>query len=304
VGELVQSAALQAKAMEYTAHNTPTAAAVSLMDLSVEAEAFGADIIFSECEVPSIRGQLVSDEAGAEALKVPEIGSGRTGIYLEAISLAKTAIKDKPVFAGVIGPYSLAGRLMDVTEIMYACFDDPDVVHTVLEKCAAFIRDYCLAFKKAGADGVVMAEPLAGLLSPDMADEFSCRYIKKILASVQSENFPVIYHNCGNAVLPMLPRLYEMDCAAYHFGNAVNMEQVLKNTPSDVLCMGNISPAEKFASGSAIEMRISAKALMDTCGTYPNFIPSSGCDIPAHASWDNIMAFFDTVNENGLHQTN
>lgn len=295
VNELVHSAELQAKAIEYVAHNTPTAAAVSLMDLSVEAEAFGADTTFSEWELPSIRGQLVSDESEAEALAVPKIGAGRTGLCIRAISLAKAAIPDKPVLAGAIGPYSLAGRLMDVTEIMYACFDDPDIVHTVLEKCTIFIINYCLALKKAGADGVILAEPLAGLLNADMAEEFSCPYVKKILASVQSEDFPVVYHNCGNAVTAMLPGLFEMGCAAYHFGNAVSMEEVMQNAPSDVLCMGNISPAEKFASGSVSEMRLSTRALMDSCATYPNFIPSSGCDIPAHAQWGNIMAFFDEV---------
>jgi len=33
-------------------------------------------------------------------------------------------------------------------------------------------------------------------------------------------------------------------------------------------------------------------ALLEKCGDYGNFVPSSGCDIPAHASWDNIQAFF------------
>ena len=42
----------------------------------------------------------------------------RTGIYLDAIAEAKKLITDRPVFAGVIGPFSLAGRLVDVTEAM------------------------------------------------------------------------------------------------------------------------------------------------------------------------------------------
>ena len=293
VNELVHSAALQARAMEYVAHNTPTAAAVSPMELSVEAEAFGALTVFSEDELPGIRGQLVSDLSETEALTVPTVGAGRTGVCVEAISLAKAAIPDKPVLAGLIGPFSLAGRLMDVSGILYACFDDPEIVHTLLEKCTDFLANYALALRAAGADGVIMAEPLAGLIGAEMAEEFSCRYVKKILASVQSENFPVIYHNCGSAVIPMLPELFSMGCAAYHFGDAVSMAEVLKNAPSDVLCLGNISPVEKFASGSAASMRLAVRELMDVCGAYPNFIPSSGCDIPIHADWENIMAFFE-----------
>ena len=35
-----------------------------------------------------------------------------------------------------------------------------------------------------------------------------------------------------------------------------------------------------------------AKKLLEQCGHYPNFLISSGCDIPFHAKWENIQAFF------------
>ncbi len=110
---------------------------------------------------------------------MPEVGAGRTGLYIEAISKAAQAITDRPVFAGVIGPYSLAGRLMDVTEAMVLCYDEPDMVHTVMEKTTAFLIDYCKAYKAAGANGVVMAEPLTGMLSPNLAEEFSHPYVER-----------------------------------------------------------------------------------------------------------------------------
>ena len=112
--------------------------------------------------MPAVTGQLVNGEAAAEALEVPPLTKGRAPLYVDAIQQAKALIPDKPVLAGVIGPYSLAGRLMDVTEIMYACFDEPETVHMVLDKAAEYIIAYCSAFKTAGADGVMMAEPLAG----------------------------------------------------------------------------------------------------------------------------------------------
>ena len=98
--------------------------------------------------------------------------------------------------AGMIGPHSLAGRLMDVTEIMYICFDEPETVHLVLEKAAEFLIQYGAAMKEAGADGIVMAEPLAGILSPDMAKEFSAPYVSRIIAALQTDDFAVVYHNC------------------------------------------------------------------------------------------------------------
>ncbi len=295
VRELVSSSALQAKAMQTVAREAPTLASVSLMDLSVEAEAFGARVRFTDNEIPTITGQLISTVEDAEALCVPSVGAGRTGVCVEAIRLAKAAITDRPVLAGEIGPYSLAGRLCDVTEVLYLCYDEPELVHTVLRKATDFLIDYCRALRDAGADGVVLAEPLAGLLSPEMSAAFSCPYVKELVDAVQTEEFAVIYHNCGNAADQMLPEIHSTGAAAYHFGNAVSMRHVLDLAPKDMLCMGNIDPAGQFAAGTPQSVAAATAELMRQCGSEPNFIPSSGCDIPPHARWENIHAFFNAL---------
>ena len=297
VETLVKSAELQAKAMQIIAAETDTLAAVSLMDLSVEAEAFGAKVRFTEDEVPAIVGQLISDEDEANELEVPDLSAGRALLCVEAVRTAKQAITDKPVIAGMIGPYSLAGRLCDVTEIMYLCYDEPETVHTVLDKVTQYLITYGRAMKDAGADGIMMAEPLAGILSPDMADEFSMPYVKRIIDELQDEDFAVLYHNCGNSVPQMLDSIYQLDAAAYHFGNAVDMAEIMAKTPADILAMGNIDPAGEFASGTVESITAATKALLEKCGAYKNFVPSSGCDIPAHAKWENIQAFFAAVKD-------
>ena len=297
VEQLVKDPELQARAMALIAGETDTLAAVSLMDLSVEAEAFGAQVRFSAQEIPAVVGQLVSDEEEAEALEIPDLEQGRIPVFVEGVRLAKQRITDKPVIAGMIGPFSLAGRLMDVTEIMYVCYDEPEVVHTVLEKAAQFQIRYGLALKAAGADAIMMAEPLAGILSPDMAGEFSVPYVKRIIDALQDEHFAVIYHNCGDSVASMPQLLFTQGAAAYHFGNSVDMEQMLKAAPADILCMGNVDPAGQITRGTPESVREATRALLEKCGGYPNFVASSGCDIPAHAGWDNIQAFFGALKE-------
>ena len=215
VRELISDSALQAKGMKLVADRTNAAASVSFMDLSVEAECFGATVVVSDDEVPTVKGRIINDMDEAEALEVPAIGSGRTQIYIDAIEKACKEITDRPVLAGMIGPYSLAARLFDVSEIMMDCYDDPDMVHTVLEKVTAFLIEYAKAYKAVGANGIVMAEPVAGLLSPTLEEEFSSPYVKKIVDAVQDENFVVIYHNCGDNVPKMMDSILTTGCAAY-----------------------------------------------------------------------------------------
>ncbi|WP_394272306.1 uroporphyrinogen decarboxylase family protein [Butyricicoccus sp.] len=305
VKDLISDSTLQANGMKAVADRTPKAGgSVSLMDLSVEAECFGAPIRVEEDEVPTVVGSVLDTEveedermAQAEAMPIPEIGAGRTQIYIDAIEKALELITDRPVFAGVIGPFSLAGRLMDVTSSMIYCYDEPDMVHVVLQKATDFIIKYINAYKAVGAHGVVMAEPLAGLLSPALAQEFSGDYCKQIVDAVRDENFAFIYHNCGNTANVTLDSILSCGANAYHFGNAVDMAEILSKVPADTICMGNVDPAGEFRNGTPESVRKATLDVMEKCCSHPNFIISSGCDIPPMSSWDNIDAFFAAVDE-------
>ncbi len=297
VKELISSSDMQSKGMKLIADRTNAAASVSMMDLSLEAEAFGSTIRVSDDEVPTVIGHIVESQEQADALQVPEVGAGRTSIYIEAIGKACKLITDRPVFAGVIGPFSLAGRLLDVSEAMIYCYDDPDMVHTVLTKVTDFLIRYIRAYKEIGANGVVIAEPLAGLLSPVLNDEFSVPYVKRIVDELQDDNFIIIYHNCGGGTIRMIDGILSIGAGAYHFGNAIDMTEMVKHIPADTVVMGNIDPSTQFRNGTPESIREATLSLLEACHSYPNFIISSGCDIPPLSSWENIDAFFAAVDE-------
>ena len=297
VRELITDSELQAKGMKLVADRVRSAAAVSLMDLSVEAECFGATVRFSDDEVPTVLGRLVNDMDEAEALAVPEVGAARSGIYVDAIRKAVKLIEDRPTFAGMIGPFSLAARLLDVTEIMMDCYDDPDMVHLVLEKCTDFLVEYAKAYREAGADGIMMAEPVSGLLSPALEEEFSSPYVKKIVDAVQDDSFLVIYHNCGDNTPRMIDSMLSAGASAYHFGNAVDMAEMMEKFPADVPVMGNVDPAGVLRQGTPETVREATLSVMKRCSAYKNFVISSGCDIPPATPWENIDAFFAAVEE-------
>lgn len=297
VKDLISSSDNQAKGMKMIADRFDTLASVSLMDLSVEAEAFGSEIRFYDDEVPTVIGRIIETESDVDNLEIPKVGLARTGIYIEAIGKAVKLIEDRPVFAGVIGPFSLAGRLMDVTEIMVNCYIEPDMVHKTLDKATQFIIDYIKEYKRVGANGVVLAEPLAGILSPDLIDEFATPYTKRIVDEVQGDEFIVIYHNCGNEVLKLTDSIIKTGAAVYHYGNAIDMSIMMNLMPSDIIIMGNVDPAGQFRNGTEESIKESTLNIMRKCCLYPNFVISSGCDIPPLSKIENIEAFFKAVKE-------
>lgn len=295
VYEFTHDSQLQAQGIAQIANKTNSAAAICMMDLSVEAEAFGCQIQETNNEVPTVVGVLISDEDEAAALEVPEVGVARTGMYIDAARKAKELITDRPVLAGIIGPFSLAGRLMDVSEALVNCIADEDFVHAALRKTTSFLKKYALTYKEAGVDGLIMAEPLAGLLSPGLESQFSAPYVRDIINSVQDDNFIVIYHNCGPNTPFMTESLYGNGADGYHFGDVINMENILEKMPNDKPIFGNISPSEYFVQGNHDTMYKKTTALLEGCSKYDNFVLSSGCDIPPGAKWENITAFFDAA---------
>ncbi len=296
VNELISSAEMQVKGMKAICDRGNMGASLNMMDLSVEAEAFGAKIRFSDGEIPNVEKGIIDDIMDAENIAVPSIGSGRTAVFIDGVKRAKEEITHIPVFCGVIGPYSLAGRLFDMTELMMECFDSPAEAKILLSKATEFIKNYVKAFKAVGADGVIMAEPAAGLLSPSLADEFSIPFVKKIFDAVNDENFVICYHNCGNAVVQMADGIASLGADIYHFGNAINMTDIITKMPIDSVVMGNIDPL-LFKNGTVEDIRNGVQKLYDECGKYDNFMISSGCDIPATAKWENLDAYFEKVKE-------
>lgn len=296
VNDLISSSDSQVRGMKAIAERCNIGASLNMMDLSVEAEAFGAKIRFYNDDIPTVEKGIIGDISDAETINVPQEITGRASIYVEGIKKAKKEITHIPVFCGVIGPYSLAGRLFDMTELMIECYGSPDEVKTLLAKAEEYIILYIKTLKAAGADGVIMAEPAAGLLSPSLNAEFSVPFVKRIFEEVNSEDFVICYHNCGDAVGDMTNELSLLGADIYHFGNAVNLKDIIPLMPENSVIMGNIDPV-LFRNGTPESIRASLQKVFDECGSYKNFMLSSGCDIPAMAKWENIDAYFNKIKE-------
>ncbi|WP_291125408.1 uroporphyrinogen decarboxylase family protein [Dysgonomonas sp. UBA7698] len=272
----------------------PSAAATVIMDLTVEAEAFGCEIAFEEHGVPTVAKRLLSNADDIENLQVPSLQKGRIQEYIKANRLAAEAINDKPLFSGMIGPYSLAGRLYDMSEIMLLIYIDPAAAGKLLQKCTDFLIEYAKALKATGANGIVLAEPAAGLLSNDDCMNYSSVYVKQIVEALQDGQFAVVLHNCGNKG-QCTQAMLATGSMGYHFGNAIDMSEVIKEVPADVLVMGNLDPVGVFKMSTSDIVGQQTYTLLEKLGDYPNFMISSGCDTPPEVPFANIEAFYNAV---------
>ena len=294
VKQMVHDAAKQTAAQLLLRDRFHPAALLSAMDLSVEAEEFGATVRFSDTEVPTVIGRRVSDLLSANTLQIPQVGSKRTRVYLDTIQNLSREKGDDLLLAGLIGPFSLAGRLYGVSELLLATAAEPENVHGLLGKTTQYLKAYAGAFKDAGADGIIMAEPTAGLMSPQSVTEFSSPYVKEIIGAVENDSFQVILHNCG-ARLRHLSAKLESGATTLHFGKPMDLPAGLLQVSRDIVLCGNLDPAGVFVHSTPEGVASDTHSLLLATRSYRNFVISSGCDIPAEAPLENIKAFFDTV---------
>ena len=296
VKEAVVNGEIHGKAVSYLADHYATHAASVIMDLTVEAEAFGAEVIFPEDEIPSVTGHMLNSVEDIHRLEVPSLRAARVPEYIKANVIAHREISDRPVFAGCIGPFSLAGRLYDMSEIMMLIYSDPEAAHELLEKCTLFILKYVAALKATGVEGVLMAEPAAGLMSNDDCKTFSSSYVKRIIDRLQDEHFMIVLHNCGNTG-QCTEAMVMTGAHGLHLGNKCNLAQVARETPEDILVMGNLDPVSAFKMSTPEEMYRQTMELLESTREFPHVVLSSGCDTPPHTPLANVDSFFKALDD-------
>lgn len=293
--EVFQNGELQFRCIRSLAEALPMDAQLTFMDLSVEAEAFGSEIVFSDYENPTVAAPLADTTEKIAALAIPEVGSKRTTETLRCARLCAEHLA-RPTFGGLIGPYSLAGRLADMTEMMILAAAEPETAHLLLRKCTDFLKEYIRAIKATGVAGVMIAEPAAGLLSPEMCQEFAMDYLREIVAEVRDDSFLVILHNCGNTGKQVAAML-STGADALHVGNAVDICDILPQVPENIPVMGNLDPVGVLKDMTPEQVADATAALLRRTAAFPNFVLSSGCDLPPGVPVRNMHAFLNALKE-------
>lgn len=295
VRELVTDAGAQVAAQQALHQRLGTTCWLSAMDLSVEPEAFGAEAVFADWEVPTITGRLVDDEEQVARLPVPAAGSARTRVYLEAVRRLAARAAGLPVLAGMMGPFTLAARLHGVTEALVDTIERPALMHALLAKATDFLVAYARAFRAARADGVIVAEPMAGLLSPEALAEFSSAYLRRLVGETDDGFFSVIVHNCG-ARLAHLPAILGSGARIHHFGAPMDLAAALAAVPPGVVLGGNLDPTAVFVRSTPDRVREETTGLLRRLDRDPHgCVISSGCDLPPETPLANLEAFFQAV---------
>jgi uroporphyrinogen decarboxylase len=287
----LEDASTQFESLKFLHDHFRPDAMITMMDLTVEAEALGLEIWKPEDNSYSILDHPIKTLADLKMLKAPDPEkSARMPIFLDVVERMNRAF-DCPVIAYVIGPFTLCGLLTGATQVIKSVLKKPEFLEELLSFSTGVVDRYARALVASGATSICILEPTATVLSPIQFKKFSGDYIQDIL---RDWNVPSILHICGDS-RSLISEMLRTGCAALSLDSQVDLTEVIEQAPEDVLIIGNIDPVDVVAHGDDKTIRNVVQNLVMKMAERKNFVLSTGCDLPLDTPLENIEAMVSSA---------
>jgi uroporphyrinogen decarboxylase len=267
-----------------------------LMDLSVEANALGRYTIFPKDDSATVPKDHFT-MADLERLQEINISfDSRLMGYVEMMKMMSVTLPPGILKGGyVVGPFTLAGLMMGAEDAVMSTVLEPEVLHRLCHFTTERIQEYVQLLISAGADVICILEPTAVMLSPEQFSEFSAIYIRHITQSFKYSGMNFVYHTCGNT-MHLVEKMVRSGVNGVSLDSpdaGVDLAAVAKSVPEEVVVIGNVNPATTMRFGSPIEVRREVNDLLKSMERCPNFVLSTGCDLPQETPVENIREFME-----------
>ena len=218
--------------------------AVVPFDVAVEAEALGCKVNYypghKDILYPTISTKLAERVDELDIHMPPDLArAGRIPLVTEAIRLLKEEVGDQvAIGAWALGPYTLAGQLVDIGDLAKMAFKKTDMVHKVLDALAGVLIELSRIYREAGADYMTIREMGAGadILSPRIFKTLIQPHLEQIFTAIDS---PKVLHICGDTD-SIVDQMALCGADAISVEQKNNVAESRKKIGSEMLILGNI----------------------------------------------------------------
>ncbi|MDZ7796863.1 MAG: uroporphyrinogen decarboxylase family protein [Candidatus Marinimicrobia bacterium] len=268
----------------------------TLMDLSVEANALGRETKF-----PADEAATVIDFDYDKKRDLPLFTSVDILDDARLRSYVETQRRMKKEFPGdilrgayVTGPYTLAGLIMGAENAAMQSMAEGKVFHELCKVCCNKILDYTRLLIEAGAQLIAVLDPSAMMLSPDKFREFSIGYVKPIIKLCHEHDAGMILHVCGDT-MHLLEEMNNSGADALSLDADVDFSKAAEVIDENMVLIGNLCPTGKIMTASPHDVQAEVENLLAAMRDVPNYILSTGCDLPPEVPEKNVTAFMRTA---------
>ncbi|KNZ69309.1 MtaA/CmuA family methyltransferase [Thermincola ferriacetica] len=260
-----------------------------------EAEALGAVLKEGGREgLPSVKTHPYNI---GDPVDFPEdfLSRGRIPHLLEAIRLLKSQLGDKViVMGGIIGPFSIAGQILDITQMLKIAYRKPQELVSYIEIGEKAGTMLAQAMIDAGADVIAIEDMMCSLdmITPKIYRELAAPYQKK---QIEALRVPTILHICGK-LDNIIIDIARTGCSAISVEPVVDVPAALAKFRAEGITtplIGAIDPVNTLYHGNVEKCREETRA----CMAKGFSMISPGCAVPPATRIEVLKAIVETVQE-------
>ena len=280
----------------------PLDAAILFSDILTIPDAMGLGLHFEEGEGPKFRKPARSE---ADIAALAPVNAARDLDYvMQAVAATRAALDGSVPLIGFSGsPWTLAcymvegGGSREFAAAKTMAFDQPELMHQLLDVLADSVADYLSCQIEAGAQAVQIFDTWGGILSAAAYQEFSLSYMTRIIRQLPMEHegrrVPIILFTKHGG-----PCLREMamsgaDCIGLDW--TMDLRKARSQAGKLVALQGNMDPACLRASPQRIKEEVAA--LLERYGPGHGHIFNLGHGITPDIDPEHVAAFVDAVRE-------
>lgn len=241
----------------------PLDAAILFSDILTVPDAMGLGLYFSEGEGPGF-ARPVRSKAAIEALSIPD-PHDELPYVMDAVTLIRRELDGRVPLIGFSGsPWTLAtymvegGTTKDFRCVKGLMFEQPPVIHSLLDKLAQAVTLYLNAQIAAGAQAVMIFDTWGGILTRRDYLEFSLHYMQHIVQGLTREQegrrVPVILFTKGEN--ESLEDLATTGCDAVGLDWKLPIGEARARVGEQVALQGNMDPCVLYASPKRIQEEV------------------------------------------------
>ncbi|WP_372523716.1 uroporphyrinogen decarboxylase [Sulfuricaulis sp.] len=277
-------------------------AAILFSDILTIPDAMGLGLYFTEGEGPQFK-KPVRTAADVAALPVPDPES-ELKYVMDAVRLIRRELHGQVPLIGFAGsPWTLAtymvegGGSKDFALVKSMMFDQPQLMHQLLDVLARAVAAYLNAQVAAGAQALMLFDTWGGVLTPRDYREFSLRYMERIIQGLTREHegrrVPVILFTKNGG--QWLETMADSGADTLGIDWTTDLGDARARVGQRVALQGNMDPSLLYASPERIRREVDT--ILASYGQGSGLVFNLGHGIHQHVNPDKVVVVVDAVHD-------
>ena len=280
----------------------PLDAAILFSDILTIPDAMKLGLYFAEGEGPCFEHPLRT-AADIDKLAVPDMHS-ELGYVMDAVSMIRKELDGRVPLIGFTGsPWTLAtymvegGSSKEFAKVKGMLYDQPELMHKMLDVLARTIIEYLNAQIEAGAQAVMIFDTWGGVLTTRDYRNFSLHYMQQIIDGLMREHegrkVPVIMFSKGGC--QWLEDQAAAGADALGLDWTIDIGRARERVGDRVGLQGNMDPCVLYASPQRIREEVAT--ILESYGKGSGHVFNLGHGIHQHVNPEHARAFIEAVHE-------